>query len=79
MYGPMEVAGRKYTGLVPMTPFGGLLSDEEIAAVLTYTRNSFGNKASVIWPEQVKKVREKIVDKKGFYTVEELMNEDKVQ
>ena len=28
-----------------MTPFGGLLNDEEVAAVLTYVRNSFGNKA----------------------------------
>ena len=41
-----------------MTPFGGLLNDEEVAAVTTYVRNSFGNKASVISPEQVKKVRD---------------------
>ena len=41
-----------------MTPFGGLLNDEEVAAVVTYVRNSFGNKASVISPEQVKKVRD---------------------
>ena len=33
-----------------MTPFEGLLKDEEVAAVLTYVRNSFGNKASVITP-----------------------------
>ena len=33
------------------------LSDQEIADVLTYVRNSFGNKASAITPAQVKVVR----------------------
>ena len=31
-----------------MTPFEYLLKDDEIAAVLTFARNSFGNKASPI-------------------------------
>lgn len=75
MYGPIEIDGRKYLGHVPMTPFEGLLNDEEIAAVLTYTRNSFGNKASVISPEKVKAIRAAIEDKKGFYTAEELLKE----
>lgn len=35
-----------------------MLSDEEISAVLTFVRNTFGNKASVITPTSVKKVRE---------------------
>lgn len=35
------------------------LSDQEIADVLTYTRNSFTNKGSAIAPEDVKPVREK--------------------
>ena len=30
-------------------------TDEQIAAVLTYVRNSFGNKASPVTPEQVKR------------------------
>ena len=33
------------------------LSDVEIAAVLTYIRNSFGNKASVVTPAEVKQAR----------------------
>lgn len=33
------------------------LSDQEIADVLTYVRNNFGNKASVITPEEVKRER----------------------
>lgn len=35
------------------------LSDQEIADVLTYVRNSYGNKASQITEAEVKKVREK--------------------
>lgn len=72
LQGPIEVNGIKYDGQVPMTPFERLLNDEEVAAVLSYIRNSFGNKASPITPEKVKIVREKIKDKKGFYHADEL-------
>ncbi len=73
--GPMEVLGQKYGGQVPMTPFGGLLNDEEVAAVVTYVRNSFGNKASVVSPEQVKMVRDATKGKSGFYSAEELLRQ----
>ena len=73
LQGPMEVNGKKYDGQVPMTPFEGLLNDDEVAAVLSYVRNSFGNKASVVSPEKVKMVREKIKDKEGFYRPDELV------
>jgi len=75
MMGPIEVLGKKYPGQVPMTPFGGMLKDDEIASVLTYVRNSFGNKASAISPETVKIVREQIKAKEGFYSSEELLKE----
>lgn len=75
LYGPMEVLDQKYPGQVPMTPFGKMLNDEEVAAVLTYVRNSFGNKASVVYPDQVKKVRAAIQNKSGFYTPEELLKQ----
>ncbi|CAM4341087.1 c-type cytochrome [Cytophagaceae bacterium 50C-KIRBA] len=73
LMGPIEVAGVKYPGQVPMTPYGGLMNDKEIAAVLTYVRNAFGNKASVIRPEKVKAVRTTIATKKDFYNVSELV------
>ena len=75
MYGPMVVLNRAYEGNVPMTPFGGLMNDEEIAAVLTYIRNSFGNRASVISAEKVKEVRAAIAEKEGFYTAAELLEQ----
>jgi len=41
-------------------PSFSFLKDKEIADVLTYIRNSFGNKASPVSEAEVKKVRAKI-------------------
>jgi mono/diheme cytochrome c family protein len=43
----------------PMPALGSVLKDQEIADVLTYVRNSFGNKASAVTVEEVKAVRSK--------------------
>ncbi|WP_354328923.1 PVC-type heme-binding CxxCH protein [Pedobacter sp. CG_S7] len=75
LQGPIEVLGKKYSGQVPMTPFGGMLNDEELAAVLTYVRNAFGNKASAISPTKVRQVRATVKDKSGFYAPEELLQQ----
>jgi mono/diheme cytochrome c family protein/glucose/arabinose dehydrogenase len=75
LMGPLEINGKKYDGLVPMTPFGGMLKDEEIASVLTFVRNSFGNKADPIQPAQVKKVRDANPARMMFYQTEELLKE----
>ncbi len=79
LMGPMELNGKKYDGTVPMTPFGGLLKDEEVAAVLTFVRNSFGNQAPSISVDQVKKVREATSSKATLYTVEELLIEHPIK
>jgi mono/diheme cytochrome c family protein/glucose/arabinose dehydrogenase len=73
LYGPIEVKGKQYPGQVPMTPYAGMLKDDEMAAVLTYVRNAFGNKAPAVTTEKVKAVRAAIKDKTGFYTPEELL------
>jgi len=75
MYGPIEVNGKKYPGQVPMTPFEGMLKDDEVAAVITYVRNSFGNKAPAITADKVKAVRASIKGKVGFYTPEDLLKQ----
>ena len=75
IYGPIVVNGKKYPGQVPMTPFEGMLKDEEVAAVITYVRNSFGNKASAVTAAKVKTVRAAIKAKVGFYTPEELLKQ----
>lgn len=50
----VEIEGEYYSN--PM-PSQAALKDEEIADVLTFVRNSFGNKAPAITPGQVKAVR----------------------
>jgi len=75
LLGPIEINDKKYAGQVPMTPFGGLLKDKEVAAVLTYVRNSFGNKASAITPEKVKTVRAATANQKDIYTSEKILSE----
>jgi len=75
LMGPIEVNGAKFDGQVPMTPFGGLLSDEELAAVLTFVRNSFGNRAEPVAPAAVKKVREANAGRLLLYTTDELLKE----
>ncbi len=72
LQGPLMVNAVQYDGNVPMTAFEGLLSDEEMAAVLTYVRNAFGNKAEPVDPETVGRIRQEIRDKQGFYTTSEL-------
>ena len=54
MEGPIKVKGESYAGLMPQHSF---LSDEQVAAVLTYIRSSFGNDASAVEPAEVSKVR----------------------
>ena len=75
IYGPIEVNGKKYPGQVPMTPYGGMLNDQEMATLLTYVRNAFGNKAPAVSAEKVKQVRAAIKDKSGFYTPDELLKQ----
>jgi mono/diheme cytochrome c family protein/glucose/arabinose dehydrogenase len=75
LMGPLEINGKKYDGAVPMTPFGGMLKDDEVAAVLTFVRNSFGNEAPPIQPDQVKQVRAANPGRLTFYTVEELLKQ----
>jgi mono/diheme cytochrome c family protein len=72
MQGPVTVKGVQYNGV--MAPFGtGVeLSDEQVAAVLTYVRTSWGNSASEITPQQVAAERPAARAAGGAATAEEL-------
>jgi mono/diheme cytochrome c family protein len=52
--GKIEVKGHTYNGMMPA--WGQQLSDGDIAAVVTYIRSSWGNKASAVTADQVKAV-----------------------
>jgi nitrite reductase (NO-forming) len=52
--GEMVVNGKKYNGvMIPMN----YLSDDEVANVLTYVRNSFGNTGDAVKMEEVRRIR----------------------
>lgn len=75
LLGPIVVNEKKYPGQVPMTPFGGMLNDQEIADVLTYVRNSFGNKGAAVSAKKVEQIRAAVKNKTGFYSPAELLKE----
>ena len=78
LWGPISVKGKVYdpkNGVPPMIGFAPLLKDDEVAGVLTYIRNSFGNSAPAVKPEAVKKIREETKAKMDFYTVEDLLKQ----
>jgi nitrite reductase (NO-forming) len=52
--GELTVNGKKYNGT--MAPLN-YLSDEDIANVLTYVRNDFGNSGDAVTPQEVRRVR----------------------
>ena len=55
--GKVEIEGETFHNTMP--PLGQTLSDQQIADVLTYVRNSFGNKSSRVSAAEVKVVRAK--------------------
>lgn len=59
MEGPIEVNGEQFNGTMPQHSF---LNDEEVANVLTYIRQNFGNNASAVSPSEVAEVRKTLTD-----------------
>lgn len=57
LYGPDLPPPPFASNRTTMKPFGKRLSDEDIAAVATYLRSSFGNNASAVTPDQVHQQR----------------------
>lgn len=72
MQGPVTVRGAQYNGVMPPFGTGVELSDEQVAAVLTYVRTSWGNRASAVTPEEVAKERAAAKAAGGAVTAEEL-------
>ncbi len=56
--------------MVPMASY----TDPELANVLTYVRNSFGNRSSVVTAEEIAAVRSQRADRSAFWTISELEN-----
>lgn len=67
--GPIEVKGVVYNGVMPA--FGAQLSDDEVAAVVSYVRGAWSNKADPVLPESVAELRAATADR-GAWTADEL-------
>ena len=68
--GPMTIHGKLYNNIMPGQE--ALLTDEKIASIMTYTRQSFGNNAPPVNPELVAATRKKFADRKTPWTEAEL-------
>jgi mono/diheme cytochrome c family protein len=71
--GPIKINGQSFSYSATMVPWKDTLKDDEIAAVLTYIRQDWGNKAPPVTTEQVKAVRDKTKSRTTAYTPDELM------
>jgi mono/diheme cytochrome c family protein len=69
LQGPIQVKGDTYNGAMP--PWKQL-KDDQIAMILTYIRNEWGNSAPPITAEQVSKIREETADRSEPYTQAQL-------
>ncbi len=74
MTGPVSVKGTVYNSMMP--PVAGL-SDGDIADVVSYVSNSFGNTGSVVTEEDVKAIKAKYADRKTPWTAEEFQKDSK--
>ena len=72
--GPIIVRGREYaTAMAKSGIPPGSLSDADIAYVLTYIRNAWGNRASEVKESEVIDVREQAGDRKNPWDSEDLL------
>ena len=67
--GPITVGGTTFNSMMP--PVAGV-NDQDIADVLTYVRQSFGNKGNPVSVDQVKAVRAATAGRTAPWTTAEL-------
>ena len=68
--GEIEVAGETVSGAMP--GWGATLDDAQIAAILTYIRGSWGNKAPAVTAAAVGRVRQATASRGAPWTAKEL-------
>lgn len=70
--GPVTVAGQTFNFPGGMAGLGATLSDQDYAYLMTFIRNSWGNKGSVVTKEMVAKVRGDEKGRTAQWTASEL-------
>lgn len=71
--GKIEVNGKTYN--LEMPGFGKVLTDAEIASILSFVRRSWGGPAEPIIPAGVRQVRDATRNRTDYWTVEELLQD----
>ena len=69
LMGPITVNGMTYNSMMPPVPG---VTDADVADVLTYVRQSFGNKGNPVSADQVKAVRAATAGRTAMWTTAEL-------
>ena len=75
-HGPVTVKGEQFNNV--MAPWGKVLKDEQIAAILTFVRNQWGNQAAPITKEFVSQIREQTKERTEPWTQKELQATERV-
>ena len=69
--GRSRSSGKTYN--LEMPPQGAVLPDDQIAAILTHVRSSWGNQAAAVTPEAVKTIRAATAGRKTPWTAAEIL------
>jgi len=67
LIGPVTVAGQKYDlpAAMPALRDSRAINDQQIADIMTYTRNAWSNKAPAVSPDLIKKLRKETAAQSG--------------
>lgn len=71
LIGPVTVEGAQFNGAMPA--WEKALSDKKIAAILTYVRQEWGNKAPEIAPEQIAAARKELASRTESWSFADIM------
>ncbi len=71
LHGPITVKGKTYD--LEMPPQGAMLPDDQVAAILSYVRTSWGNQGEKVETASVSNLRAATSSRKGPWTAEELL------
>ena len=71
--GPLQVAGQVYDREMP--GFGSILSDADVASLLSYVRRRFGGPVEPVAPAAVSRIRAANPNHTRYWSVEELLRE----
>lgn len=72
LQGPITVAGKPFNSMMMAYGTGAVMTDEEIANVVTYIRGSWGNTASAATVEDVARVKAATASRKTPWSAAEL-------